>query len=145
MSAVCFECGEPADHDHHVVPRSLGGTKTVPLCVKCHALVHSRESMSHSALTTNALRAKKARGERTGGIPFGFAVDPTDPAKLRLIPVPASQAALVMIREMHKAGESLRAIAAALDAHGVPPQSGGARWYASSVQSVLRTVDRAEG
>ena len=28
----CFECDMPAEHDHHVVPQSIGGTKTVPLC-----------------------------------------------------------------------------------------------------------------
>ena len=26
----CFECDVPAECDHHVVPRSMGGTKTVP-------------------------------------------------------------------------------------------------------------------
>jgi hypothetical protein len=36
----CFECGHPAAQAHHVVPQSLGGTKTVPLCEKCHNLVH---------------------------------------------------------------------------------------------------------
>jgi len=36
----CFECGGLAEHEHHVVPESLGGTKTVPLCRSCHALAH---------------------------------------------------------------------------------------------------------
>ena len=42
MSNVCFECGAPAEHNHHVVPKVLGGNKTVPLCTKCHGLVHDR-------------------------------------------------------------------------------------------------------
>lgn len=37
---VCFECGGVAHHQHHVVPRSQGGTKTIPLCVTCHGLAH---------------------------------------------------------------------------------------------------------
>ena len=37
---VCFECGAPATERHHVVPASLGGTKTIPLCGECHAKVH---------------------------------------------------------------------------------------------------------
>lgn len=37
----CFECGKPAEHRHHVVPRSLGGTKTIPLCTPCHRKVHA--------------------------------------------------------------------------------------------------------
>lgn len=39
---TCYECGNPADHLHHVVPRSLGGNKTLPLCSKCHSMVHGR-------------------------------------------------------------------------------------------------------
>jgi hypothetical protein len=37
---TCFECEDEATEEHHVVPKSLGGTKTVPLCSKCHAKVH---------------------------------------------------------------------------------------------------------
>lgn len=40
MWEQCFECGEPSRHEHHVVPRKLGGTKTVPLCRRCHAKAH---------------------------------------------------------------------------------------------------------
>ncbi len=29
---TCFECDSPAEQDHHVVPRVLGGQRTVPLC-----------------------------------------------------------------------------------------------------------------
>lgn len=36
----CFECGEDAEQTHHVVPLSQGGTKTVPLCKRCHTLAH---------------------------------------------------------------------------------------------------------
>ena len=36
----CFECGQPAHVQHHVIPQSRGGTKTVPLCNGCHSLVH---------------------------------------------------------------------------------------------------------
>lgn len=44
MTDLCFECGLPATFNHHVVPKSLGGKKTVPLCKKCHSIVHSPES-----------------------------------------------------------------------------------------------------
>lgn len=36
----CLECGDLTNGLHHVVPVSLGGTKQVPLCTKCHGLVH---------------------------------------------------------------------------------------------------------
>jgi hypothetical protein len=37
---ICFECGNIATENHHIVPKSLGGTKTVPLCSTCHMKVH---------------------------------------------------------------------------------------------------------
>lgn len=36
----CFECGEIATEQHHVIPKVLGGKKTVPLCTACHMKVH---------------------------------------------------------------------------------------------------------
>lgn len=38
---TCFECNRPMEHKHHVVPQSLGGTKTIPLCSICHAMIHA--------------------------------------------------------------------------------------------------------
>jgi len=37
---VCFECSGPSTVQHHVVPKSKGGTKTLPLCDECHAKAH---------------------------------------------------------------------------------------------------------
>ena len=62
----CFECNNPADENHHVVPKSKGGTKTVPLCHSCHGLVHGVNRLNISTLTKAALTAKKARGEKLG-------------------------------------------------------------------------------
>ncbi len=36
----CFECDNIATENHHVIPQSMGGKRTVPLCPKCHGLVH---------------------------------------------------------------------------------------------------------
>jgi hypothetical protein len=53
----CFECGETSNQDHHVVPESVGGKKTVPLCEKCHEKIHavgetlSRGNIHKSAIT----------------------------------------------------------------------------------------------
>lgn len=43
----CFECGAPASEKHYVVPRSMGGTKTVPLCKGCYAKVHSLDKYAN--------------------------------------------------------------------------------------------------
>ena len=76
----CFECGSRDDlHVHHVVPRSLGGKRTVPLCQDCHWAVHSRGSgPSIRKLTKQALEQKKARGEWVGRPPFGYRLSGTE-------------------------------------------------------------------
>lgn len=64
---VCFECsavGVPL-HQHHVIPRSLGGTKTVPLCETCHSKIHGKD-LRISALTKAALAKKKEQGVKLG-------------------------------------------------------------------------------
>jgi hypothetical protein len=40
---ICFECGSNNNiHQHHVVPRTLGGVRTIPLCGDCHGKVHGK-------------------------------------------------------------------------------------------------------
>ena len=50
MKGKWFECESYGEIDnHHVVPKSLGGTKTIPLCYKCHGLVHNKDFIKHRA------------------------------------------------------------------------------------------------
>jgi transposase-like protein len=61
----CFECGKFAEHRHHVVPQSKGGTKTIPLCISCHEKVHDM-SLSRSALIKEAYLRLKKEGKKWG-------------------------------------------------------------------------------
>jgi 5-methylcytosine-specific restriction endonuclease McrA len=45
----------PASHQHHVVPRSLGGVATVPLCHDCHGKAHSVSSVGVMVQRVGAL------------------------------------------------------------------------------------------
>ena len=63
---LCFECGVEAVEDHHVVPRVLGGTCTVPLCGVCHGKAHSMERGNHRKLTVLGLQLARERGARIG-------------------------------------------------------------------------------
>jgi hypothetical protein len=72
-TSTCFECGAEAQHEHHVVPASLGGERSVPLCERCHAKAHHNEDLyngsegaSHSELTEKGLEAARARGDGPG-------------------------------------------------------------------------------
>lgn len=41
---VCVDCGASENIDyHHVVPKSEGGTETIPLCKTCHRERHKRQ------------------------------------------------------------------------------------------------------
>lgn len=66
----CFECGKPAKHEHHVVPKTLGGTKTIPLCEECHSKVHGKDlhiSRLQLAAVKNAIIKFKDEGKQWGG------------------------------------------------------------------------------
>lgn len=55
----CYECQTPTTGEHHVVPTSLGGTKTVPLCPVCHGKVHNADFLSMKTLSKLGLERKK--------------------------------------------------------------------------------------
>ena len=65
----CFECETTEDlHEHHVVPKSKGGTKTITLCHQCHMKAHGRDGkgMNHGVLTKEGMKKAKERGIKFG-------------------------------------------------------------------------------
>lgn len=60
----CFECGAPKEEMHHVVPKSKGGTKTIPLCVDCHGKAHDT---SHRRLMIDAAKKGIKKYVENGG------------------------------------------------------------------------------
>lgn len=130
---TCFECDQPGDiHWHHAVPRSAGGTKTVPLCVRCHGLVHSL-SMATSALTKGALDRKRAAGRRTSRHPpFGWVFGADGDT---LEEHAAEQETLQSIVQLRAGGMSTRKIADHLDAAGAKPR--GTRWHKTTIERSL--------
>lgn len=116
----CFECGAPADCAHHVVPAAAGGTRTVPLCDRCHELAHDKR-VSSRALTLEGLRRRKLRGERTGSVPLGFRLA----ADGQTLEVDEGEAAAIReARRLRGEGRSLRRVAADLEELGFVARSG---------------------
>lgn len=70
--------------------------------------------------TRAALRAKRARGERAGNVPFGFRAGEGG----RLEPDPREVAARARIAELRAGGASLREVAAKLEEEGVRGRTG---------------------
>ena len=91
-----------------------------------------------STRTKAALRAKRARGEVAGRTPYGFSLHENG---RDLLPDPAQQTALSLARTLRDFGDSYARIAVVLNAQGHRPQTA-ARWSASGVRSVLKTVER---
>jgi hypothetical protein len=131
---TCFECGNAAEHQHHVVPRSCGGTKTVWLCCKCHALVHDMKRMSHRALTRRALQAKKRKDERVGTIPYGYKLSDDG---VRLIADPYQMRVIDWMRRQRERGVVLAEICRALRLAKVKTARGQMTWQCRTVQRII--------
>lgn len=104
--------------------------------------VAEHERLINKVRTRSALLAKRLRGERTGSVPFGYAlVDDGRRSKteqpVALVADPAEQATVALIRDLHDAGWPLRRIAAELGRRGIPPKKGGASWSTGSLARIL--------
>jgi hypothetical protein len=135
----CFECELEDDFiaDHHVVPRSKGGTKTVPLCKKCHGLVHGRNFLNTSTLTREGLAAAKRRGVKLG------APDPEKNVKLMLAGAQAAKnefktKMLPVVNEIMATGvKTLQGVADELERRGYLTRQGKTKWHPGTVRYVL--------
>lgn len=137
---TCFECGAHALHQHHVIPRSLGGTQTVPLCEACHGKVHGKD-LHISALTRAAQTRKRAHSEYVGGEPmYGYRRTP-EGRQIELDQ--AEQALMATAQSLRRRGVSLRAIGASLESQGMLPRNG-RRWHAETVKALLRGLEVLE-
>ena len=84
--------------------------------------------------TRDALRHKRAQGQRVGNIEFGFQLSPDC---RHLEPNPGEQASLTEIRNLRQQGHSLRGIAAALSSSGHLTRLG-TEWRLESVARVIK-------
>ena len=56
----CFECGSShGTHWHHIIPRSFGGKKTIPLCSSCHGKAHHKVISGTHLIKAGLERARK--------------------------------------------------------------------------------------
>lgn len=89
-----------------------------------------------AARTAAALAQKKARGEKTGGdVPFGYRLAADG---VHLERHDAEAEALEIITELRRRGYSLRAIAAELEARGVPTKKGKTQWQPRVISRILK-------
>ncbi len=135
----CWECEMETEdiHHHHVIPRSRGGTKTVPLCLECHAKAHHRrKNMSSSTLIKAGMRQAALNGSKIGNPRL-------DEARLRATEVRIENGRryrtriMTVINEIRDAGvTTLEHIARCLNARGITTAQG-KRFTASSVHYII--------
>ena len=52
---ICFECSANENITyHHIIPYSKGGRNTIPLCERCHGLVHGKDFLKLDKLRKDA-------------------------------------------------------------------------------------------
>ncbi len=90
-----------------------------------------------SERTRSALAHKRAKGERTGQVPYGRRLG----ADGRTLVADAGEVeVLAQIRAMGAGGSSPRAIAGELTRRGVPTKRGGPAWAPSTVKRLIATT-----
>ena len=145
-SNTCFECGHSNPIEiqlHHVVPRSMGGTRVIPLCSVCHRKVHGvkkEKQISISRLTKQGLAAARDRGVVLGNKNWGKSLKKATAASLKAMePIWAEQ--LKAVEDVNKSGVvTLTGIARCLNARGVRTARGGV-WTASTVRNLIKRKD----
>jgi len=95
-----------------------------------------------AARTRAAMLRHQASGRRMSAQPpYGWSVDPDDPA--RLARNPDEQAIIRRIVELHGEGLGLRAIAHDLDSDGLDCRGGA--WYHTTIKAILSRADALNG
>ena len=86
--------------------------------------------------TRDALRHKKALGQRVGAVPFGsrLAAD-----GITLEPEPAEREVMDLVADLRRTGLSIRGIVSEMNNRGVLTKEGG-KWHIATVQRVLAAV-----
>ena len=144
---VCFECNHSAAGEvqlHHVVPRSLGGSRVIPLCSICHGKVHGKErtnQINMSELTKVGLAAAKARGAVVGNPRWRIALEKAAVAR-REACKPLWREQLEEVRKVKATGVvTFSGIARCLNARGVRT-SRGCAWTTTAVIRLLNKKGR---
>ncbi len=133
---VCFDCGRPAVHNHHVVPKSLGGIRTVPLCEVCHDKAHGSAGGIIDSYFIKERRKKE--GKIDGTVSFGYKI-----VNEQRVESEDEQDTISVICILHKRSYSCYEIAETLNRKGFETRSmmrsgHQAKWNISQVRVILK-------
>ena len=145
----CFECGEPAQANHHVVPKILGGTKTIPLCDDCHSKVHDKDLTSMRKLTTDLFKSwgppKVGRRHKGGIPPYGFDVQKTHGQRGgTLVENEEEQKVVKQIKKWRDAGLPKAKIMRELNEKKIPTKTGKSEWKYTATRRIVYFIEHGE-
>lgn len=69
---ICATCGRDVIeyHQHHILPRAIGGTDLITnivyICEVCHGKIHELYMVHHNKLVRNGLHTAKCNGKKLG-------------------------------------------------------------------------------
>ena len=138
----CFECGATEDlQEHHVVPKSRGGTKTVTLCYSCHMKAHGRDSkgMKHNRLCKEGInKAIKKHGKSYWGNQRGIGLDKGRASQANSAQAYAEKVGCLAL-EMRNSGCTWNAIKDRYNQLEIPTRRGG-KWGVGSIQNLVKRL-----
>ncbi len=147
----CFECETTEDlQEHHVVPRSRAGTKTVTLCYQCHMKAHGRsgKGQDHRELTKQGMKTALER-RRLKNPDYKFGNPEIEKAREKSIEVrmkKADEKALEffnLVSSLYEQNGSYTRTAKELNKLGIKTQRG-KKWYPSTVSNILKRYETLE-
>jgi hypothetical protein len=147
----CFECEATQDlHEHHVVPKSRGGTKTVTLCHQCHMKAHGRDGkgLNHRKLTKEGMKtALEKRRLIDPNYKFGNPqIEIAQKNSILIRQKIADEKALEyfnLVSSLYSQTGSYRATARELNNLGIKTQRNKI-WHASTVSNIIKRMEKVQ-
>ena len=147
MNYKCYECGiEECIQHHHVVPRSLGGTKTIPLCSICHGKVHGikrDKQINVSELTKLGIARAKAAGKVMGNPQWEISLARGQTTIKRRADEFALNLQHLIMPLRFQSGYTLQEVADVLNNAQVKTRRGGS-WDPKRVSMIIKRINKLE-
>ena len=136
----CFECNSTTNIVyHHVVPESLGGKNTIPLCQPCHDKVHyinKPRNISLSELTKKGIQRAKQRGVKIGTPNPEKSIKAMNIASTKTKQNFKNKMIPIINQLKHNGYKTLQSIADYLNNNNIPTRTG-KKWSPGTVRNIL--------
>ena len=136
----CFECNSTTNIVyHHVVPESLGGKNTIPLCQPCHDKVHyinKPRNISLSELTKKGIQRAKQRGVKIGTPNPEKSIKAMNIASTKTKQNFKNKMIPIINQLKHNGCKTLQSIADCLNNNNIPTRTG-KKWSPGTVRNIL--------